>query len=154
MSDVTRNAWGTTIFCEDIRAEVDGKITLVGVYPSEMQVHAPFPLTMPKFGLWIRYIEVPNTMAGDGKLYVWLPGEGTPTVETNVPINRTEIPSKPQIDMDDISERLLMMQIPLLISPMVLQRPGRIRVRMHFDKMVVGLGALRILEAPPPGPSG
>src|SRR4051812_10402904 len=120
MTDVIRNAWGTTIFCEDIRAEVGGKITFVGVYPSEMQVHVPFPFTMPKFGLWVRYIEAPNTFSGDGMLYVWLPGEEAPVIEVEVPIHREEPPKQHQVDMDDVSERLLMMQMPILIAPMTL----------------------------------
>ncbi len=153
MNNTVRNAWGATIFCEDIRAEIGGKITLVGMYPSAMDVHVPFPFTLPKFGLWIRYVEIPNTISGDGKLYVWLPGDETASIESDVPMDNLRAnmpPSTDTTDLDDVSERLIMLQMPMLISPLVLNRPGLIRVRMKFGEKVIGLGSLRINESPPP----
>ena len=42
--------FGHTVFCDDIRFEMDGKLTFVGVYANGvMPTPADFPLTLPKF---------------------------------------------------------------------------------------------------------
>ena len=44
---------GTAIFCDDIRQEVGGKLSLMGVYHGEMIIGAPAPLALPKLGVAI-----------------------------------------------------------------------------------------------------
>ena len=39
---------GSTIFCDDIRYEINGKVTLVGVYAADMVLPNDFPVTLPK----------------------------------------------------------------------------------------------------------
>lgn len=39
------------VYCDDIRAEVGNKPSLMGVYPVEMLVEK-FPITLPKFCVW------------------------------------------------------------------------------------------------------
>jgi hypothetical protein len=150
MNEVVRSSWGTTIFCDDIRAEIGGKITFVGVYASEMEVHVPFPFTMPKFGLWIRYLERPNTLSGDGKLYVLLPGDEKATVEVDVPMDQLRANPPATSTPEEMDEDAIMMQIPILLSPLVLKEPGRIRVRMHVGEKITALGSLGIKEAATP----
>ncbi|KRA51820.1 hypothetical protein [Pseudoxanthomonas sp. Root630] len=43
------------IFCDDIREEVNGKISLVGCYTGGMQVES-FPATLPKLCVFVRVI--------------------------------------------------------------------------------------------------
>ena len=49
--------YGTTVFCDDIRDEVSGKRTYIGVYPNEMLVNGDFPLLLPTFGFALTYLE-------------------------------------------------------------------------------------------------
>jgi hypothetical protein len=138
-------AWGTTIFCDDIRAEVGGKITLIGIYTSGMKVHGTFPFVLPKFALWINYFEAPGRTE-DGKLNVFLPGdEETASIEADVPLNEmranadlTKTPDDPDIK---IRVRL---QMPMIFSPLVLKSIGRIRVRLTVGETIVRMGALKI----------
>src|SRR5271165_3565530 len=48
--------WGFTIFCDDIRAEVDGKVSFIGSYNGLMYVPS-FPVTVPKFGFGVTIFE-------------------------------------------------------------------------------------------------
>ena len=41
-------SYGMTIFCDDIREELSGKISLIGVYGGDLVVNAPFPLWLPR----------------------------------------------------------------------------------------------------------
>lgn len=42
-------AYGTTTFCDDIRFETNGKITLVGCYQNELNFSGPAPGLLPSF---------------------------------------------------------------------------------------------------------
>ncbi|MBT8155163.1 hypothetical protein KMP13_15045 [Epibacterium ulvae] len=50
--------YGITTFCDDIRFEVAGKLTLVGCYQNEMNFAAPAPGTMSTFAALVN-IRVP-----------------------------------------------------------------------------------------------
>jgi len=147
-----RQSWGTTIFCEDIRAEIGGKITLVGIYTGELISQLPFPLVLPKFALWINYFEVPGSSSGDGKLYISLPGDPKPSIESDIPMDQFRSQAGHKADTDDpevdLWNRLLM---PIVITPLVLKEPGRILVRLHFGETVIRLGALPIKGPPTVG---
>jgi hypothetical protein len=145
-----RQSWGTTIFCDDIRTEVEGKITLVGIYAADMLVHVPFPFVIPKFGMWIRYFEVPGSMTGDGKLYVWLPGDDKKaSIEADIPMDQLRSLTVPNPDRNDADMDLWVnLQIPILLAPLILKQPGRIKVRLHFGETAVRLGTLLVKEAP------
>jgi hypothetical protein len=148
MSSDGPQSWGTTIFCEDIRAEVGGKITLVGIYPNEMLVHVPFPYVIPKFGLWVKYFEVPGSMEGDGKLFVWLPGDETASIEADIPMAQLRATAATdKNDTDPDSDKWLHLQMPIVLAPLVLKQPGQIKVRLHFGETIVRLGAIRIKDA-------
>jgi hypothetical protein len=49
--------FGYTTFCDDIRQEVAGKSTLVGVYGPEMTVFGTLPTNLPKLALSVNYLE-------------------------------------------------------------------------------------------------
>ena len=152
MSNAGRQSWGTTIFCEDIRAEIGGKITLVGIYTGELISQAPFPLVLPKFGFWINYFEVPRSMSGDGKLYISLPGDPKPSIESDILMEQFRSQGGHKADTDDpevdLWNRLLM---PIVVAPLVLKEPGRMLVRLHFGETVIRLGALPIKGPPTVG---
>jgi hypothetical protein len=145
---VAPQAWGFTIFCDDIRSEVGGKVALIGVYPSDMIVHVPFPLVMPKLGLWIQYFEVPGSIVGDGKLHVSLPGDEVPSIEADISFN--ELRPKTTLPVADNSEvdHWHSIKMPIVLSPVVLKEPGRILVRMQFDDLIISLGVLPVKAAP------
>jgi hypothetical protein len=153
MSNGGRQSWGTTIFCDDIRAEIGGKVTLVGIYTGELVVHAPFPFMMPKFGLWINYFEVPGSISGDGKLHVTLPGDEKPSIETDIPMDQLRSQALQKLHKADDPEvdRWAHLVMPLVFAPLVLRQPGRILVRMHFGESIIRLGALEITGAPSDG---
>ena len=149
MTTTERRSWGATVFCDDIRAEVGGKTTLIGIYTNQLLVHAPFPFVMPKFGLWINYYEVPGSMSGDGKLYVTLPGDNDrPSIEADVPMSPLRSQRDPKAAEDPDVDKWDRLLVPMLLSPFILQEPGRILVRLHFEETVVRLGALTVKSAP------
>lgn len=147
MSANLRQSFGKTIFCEDIRPEVGGKFSLMGIYESAMYVHVPFPLVLPKFVLWVQCVVPSETMTEDGKLLVHFPGEEKPVIEADVPAEPLikQRPKEPHVPEDeDDTQRWDIITLPFALAPVVFKQPGRILVRMHIGKVVVKLGTLLI----------
>ena len=147
MTAAPPDCWGTTIFCDDIRSEAGGKITLVGMYPVSLQVHSPFPVTLAKFGFWFRYFERPKGRTGNGKLLVWLPGDqNTASIEADLPLDDIRKPHDgPPPEHAVEGEFLHLWQAPMLFAPLLLLKAGRVSVRLHLaDGTIVPLGTLPI----------
>src|SRR5215467_682878 len=73
---------GYTLFCDDIRLEVGNKVTLVGIYTTGMVVPQSFPITLPKFCLWINYQEPMDATWREIKFQVLAPGQEKPIAES------------------------------------------------------------------------
>src|SRR5260221_12989855 len=67
---------GFTIFCDDIREEVNGKVSLIGCYGADLRILGnQFPILLPKLGFHIT-VRVPS----DGpnlplKIMIYFPGQ-------------------------------------------------------------------------------
>lgn len=61
----------TTIFCEDVRQEIGGKITLVGVFNGICGVNS-FPVTLPKIAVMLRIIGPAETVPKAIGYKAWL----------------------------------------------------------------------------------
>ena len=50
------DAYGYTVFCDDIRVEVGNKFTFVGVYPGQFVLYADaLPVAIPKLAMSVNY---------------------------------------------------------------------------------------------------
>lgn len=143
-------AFGHAIFCDDIRIEHGGKLTLVGTYPNVMFVHGNFPFTLPKFGVQVMYSERLDVL-GKKKAVLrlfasWLPDD-KPLIEHDLPTSLPEIeaPEAPGIPPADYGH----LSLQVMFTPLVIERPGLIRARVIRDNQVIRLGALRIGKALP-----
>ena len=126
-------AW--TTFCDDIRQEVGGKLSYIGIYTGVMNVPS-FPLALPKFAFSVHFIE-PKQMAENRvepiKVNIYLPGEELPTVSGEIPsIKDMPHPPRPSIDDDPGANQIVLGNAIFMIAPLLLQRPGRIRVRCEY----------------------
>lgn len=53
---------GETVFCDDIRHEVNGKVSLIGCYASILNFSGPAPSILPTFGAYVQ-MTIPAGMA-------------------------------------------------------------------------------------------
>lgn len=144
MTDASR---GSTIFCDDIRDEVGGKRSLIGTYNTRLFVQGEFPYLLPKFGFFITYFERPGVFEDDVIFSVYLPGDefDKPTVTTTVP--RSGFPEVSAVESTDTfpgSERLFRLDVPILVSPLIIKSEGGIRVRAMCDDNMTVLGGLGV----------
>src|ERR1700675_16626 len=67
--------YGYTIFCDDIRQEIGGKFTYVGVYSGFMFIQPSFPVVLPKLCLAITFLQRREILIANVGIRVFLPGE-------------------------------------------------------------------------------
>lgn len=135
--------YGCTIFCDDIRAEVDNKFSLMGVYTGSLVVHSEFPVTLPKFALAVRYrVAFDDDRLEDVQVAVFLPGdEEKPSVAATIPISRmldaTDSGAKPAGAFREFHANIV-------LAPLTLKQKGKISVRARGGAGVIRLGALNV----------
>ncbi|MGY6645112.1 MAG: DUF6941 family protein [Salinarimonas sp.] len=142
---------GFVTFCDDIRQEIGGKITLVGCYIGEMTVHGQAPATLAKLGLQAKLV-FPAEIA-PRKIDVridFVPGEKT-LFEATLDIPEGEHKKAlERVEPDGTGDepQFVLVQNTIL-SPLEIPGDGRIRVRAVVDGETVKLGSLRIRFDPP-----
>jgi hypothetical protein len=146
-----RNSWGFSLFCDDIRAELGGKLSIMGLYQVDM-VFPPspdFPFAIPKFCILVKYYEVKNAFKDDITLRVFLPGDHKDAPSLAIPIQRAPLeagaPSPYALEEDQ--EQLFNLTFPIVLSPFTLKQAGFLRVRAICGGITTNLGSLMIRTA-------
>lgn len=153
MKEQDRNkAWGFTLFGDDFRFELGGKLSLMGLYQSDMffPTTVTFPASVAKFCMLIMYYEKMGAIADDIVFKVTLGDLEEPLIE--IPVSRKDLlnstsgvvsPSE-DITLED-KERIFHSRVPIALTPFVIPRAGRLRVRAHYsDGMILKLGSIVI----------
>lgn len=142
---------GFVTFCDDIRQEVGGKITLVGCYIGEMTVHGQAPATLAKLGLQAKLVLPAETAPRKIDVRVdFVPGDKT-LFEATLDIPEGEHQKAlDRVEPDGTGDepQFVLVQHTIL-SPLEITGEGRIRVRAVVDGETVKLGSLRIRFNPP-----
>ena len=147
MSNNVRNSWGFSLFCDDIRAEVGGKLTVVGIYQQDMifQPPATFPITLPKFCILIKYYELQGVLTEDMTLNVFLPGDPRNEPTIKIPIPRAGFADIVlPYALDEDQERVFNVNYPLVISPFQIKQEGFLKVRAICGAVTTNLGSMMV----------
>ncbi|WP_134188295.1 MULTISPECIES: hypothetical protein [unclassified Methylosinus] len=142
---------GYTIFCDDIRSEVGGKISLIGCYSGVMLVSGHFPIIIPKFGLSITCISAMEKLRQfEIKVFLPLDPDDKPSIAENIALPPDGVdafePFVPDSDPDVL--RLAFVTRNFILSPLEIRAEGNIKVRIVHNERLVKAGALRVLLAP------
>jgi hypothetical protein len=145
--------FGHTIFCDDIRHEVGGKLTFVGVYQNHLAL-TQFPAVLSKFGFGISFFQRPEVFEPAVKLLVFVPGDSPEVASIQVDINELspgEVMEKasafretfPRADSSYIAGRA-----NLVLEQFTINEPGAVKVRIEHRGKLVRLGAMNFFQAP------
>lgn len=144
--------FGSSIFCDDIRNEVGGKNSYIGVYPASLAVPV-FPASVPKFGV-VTTIYEPRLMAEkrdwEISISVYLPGDNPeqPSLSGSlppIPRETFQMMDQTMLPADDEVPPLVIMNAAFIFTPMILRQPGRIKVRAKYKEgIVLKLGTCRV----------
>jgi hypothetical protein len=133
---------GYTIFCDDIRFEVDGKFTLVGCYYGEMTVRSVFPATLPKFAISAAFFQHKEIYEPKLRLKISLPGdpEGEPSIVV-------EVEPPPEANLHSTEYPNISARANIIFSPLVVPSPGFIKVQMERQGELHPMGKLAVKAA-------
>lgn len=141
-----RTSWGQTLFCDDVRYELGGKMSLIGLYQTELVVSAEFPIVMPRLVAFVTYYEIYGSMSEILKLNIYMPHDAkTPSFASE--ILRPTWDEKPPPLSDPDAEPIIQIQAPVVFSPLELQSEGAIKVRMQCGDRVTRLGTINVRRA-------
>jgi hypothetical protein len=145
----TPQAYGSVVFCDDIRVENTAKELFIGVYSSGvMNVHRPFPLVLPKLCVAISYFERADKLSANIKFQIYLPTD-TPenasyTAEMEIDQQLTLPPPElPQFG-DEPTVIIRRFEHRVILGQLQLKEPGIIRVRAENDFHRIRLGSLSV----------
>ncbi|MBB2158274.1 hypothetical protein HLH33_18590 [Gluconacetobacter diazotrophicus] len=134
---------GYTIFCEDIRHEVGGKDSYIGVHKGIL-IAKDFPVIIPRLALSINVREpraLTRKRQAPMKIGVYLPGHETPVTEMLVPVPPEGVISNRLDNLDD-AEIATFYTVLTSSQNVQIEQPGAIRVRMNYEGSPVKCGAL------------
>ncbi len=136
-----------TIFCDDIRHEVGGKLSYIGVYSSSMYVNK-FPAILPKIGLSVKVISPAEQPLRSMTLRVLRDDEALQTIELNEDQLKEASQDAEDISEEDQKQKVQLAQFILMFTPLELAAPCKLRVRVQTESGELSGLALRI-ELPP-----
>ncbi len=141
--------FGYSIFCDDIRNEVGGKLSFIGCYSSVIIVTQKFPLVLPKFCIHGFVVTGADEPFRSVSIRCYVPWQQAPILDEKI-----EVPHIPaqramvaELESNVSAPRQIVASASLVLSPFELAGPGLIRVRAVVDGAAeeVSLGALQIL---------
>lgn len=159
------DVYGFTLFCDDIRQEVDGKLTYIGVYSADMVVHVPFPVTLPKFAFGITFLQHKRIFDPNIGLRIFLPGDlpNEASIQGNLSekaegsigagLDAQERLRHPSVRRDPEDEQVVVLHANAILGGLIIKEPGKIRVRAVRGEDMIRLGSLRISPALPFAPT-
>lgn len=134
--------FGYTVFCDDIREEVNGKHTLVGCYSGGLKFHQEPPATRSKLCAWTTLLLPKEYTFQKAKIFAKRAAGGKEEVIFNQEIFATEIPKE---ILENSEDDLISVSIFIIWTPFKMEASGYIKVRAVFDEGdEVKLGALKI----------
>lgn len=139
--------FGFTVFCDDIREELGGKASYIGVYSGSLIVHTGFPVTVSKLCFATTYYQRTKDERRPVELRVTVPGEGEDAlaIQGMLPVEAFDNVA-PNLAIDD---PMVLARVNMILSPFTIVSPGFIKVRAMYGDEEIRMGLLQIVEAQP-----
>lgn len=146
------NVWGRALFCEDVRRETSGQISLIGCYTSGIAT-PKLPVILPKLAVYVELMQMASVARREMMVRGYLPGATAdkPFFESRVFVEGEVVIQTPNLDVvDDLypGDRIVRAVTVAICSPIRLTRSGRIIVRAFDDEHYYPLGSMAVTGPP------
>jgi hypothetical protein len=141
---------GFVVFCDDVRQEVTGKVTMVGVYTGQMMLTGNLPVVLPQICAVTTFRLAPPTEQIKPIIRLFRSGQDEPLfeMEADIPAAQpSDFPPTPT-DQDPDAVKFLQMIITAQVQNLVITEPCTLKVRAFVGDDEIRLGALQILVTP------
>ncbi|HYE70110.1 MAG TPA: hypothetical protein VD932_01130 [Aquabacterium sp.] len=133
------------LFCDDIRTELGGKLSFMGLYGAELILNIPFPAILPKLGVIIGMIH----KIGDQPKFIKVKIYGPVTGEEVAQFDINDIPPQP------IEEGMTKghLRLTFQLVPFAIPQAGSVEVFVETERDSVRAGRLKISTKAEPASS-
>lgn len=138
MAEPLSEPYGYALFCEDVRNEVGGSQSYIGVINSGGVIAPQYPLHMPKLGVVTMFIQDAREPIEAMDFVVYFQADGKEQEE----LVRASAEAQPGRDASEMPGRITKISAILMLSPLVIAEPGVMRVRAYRQGREFKLGAL------------
>lgn len=141
--------YGHSIFCDDIRNEIGGKLSFIGCYNSVMFIPSEFPFTLPKFCIHFHILSPASIPFRKILARCYAPGEAEPiaseSIEPPAQIEQQRLIG--ELGNEYVAPKLIVAAASLIFTPLTIKGPGLISVRALLDDEPdeLKIGSLRVM---------
>jgi hypothetical protein len=126
------------IFCDDVRVEVGGKLSLMGVYNADILFAVAAPAAIPKFGIVVWLIHDIDDKPEKITIRILMPPERNEVVRIEGTLGDQQLPYEP----DEMSKGILRFVIPIM--SITFSEEGFLEVMIDTGRETLRAGRLRI----------
>lgn len=137
-----------TLFCDDVRHEVGGKLSFIGVYSGGLFVPA-FPVTLPRLCLSVKIVTPADELLRVLNLRVLRDEETLQEIALDEEQLAAASDSTEEMIEEQRKERVQMAQFMLVFSPIQFDGPCTLRVRVQTEDGELCGMALKVDQTPP-----
>ena len=142
---------GFVTFCDDIRHEVTGKMTLVGVYSGQMIISGTLPITLPQICAVITFRFSPPSEPIKPVIKIFMSGQDEPLfmMETEITPAEAEAAVARDVPLYEDPDRITFGQMVITpqIQGLIVKEACTLKVRAYIGDDEIRLGALSIMLA-------
>jgi len=139
------NRYAYAVFCDDIRQEINGKITMVGIYTDRLFV-ASVPTVLPKLCLALAMATDKTNMFEE----VCVTGTFGPDEVFKMELHKEKIQSIiDQAPDPEFPAKFFTLQLNAILTPFQLERTGKLVIKVVADGEELECGGLEMALAPP-----
>jgi hypothetical protein len=129
-----------TTFCDDIRYEVGGKYSLIGIYRDDIVFQGvTFPAALPKLALSVTLILHPSHPVRPMDIRISLPGD-----PEDAPQFVARIDAHVDAEPDASADKRRFLNFHFILAPVTLKEAGSIKVRLHQENQIIKAGTLAV----------
>lgn len=133
----------SVIFADDLRQEIGGKISIVGMYGPQMIVPA-FPITLPKLAVLITAITPSDQPFGKVSLQVLQDDQVLLSFDVDMSEQK---PPEQEVTIPDLE--IMEFQVAHVLSPLQIDGPCTLKARLTTESEIIG-GRPLVIRATPP----
>ncbi|TCR63115.1 hypothetical protein [Bosea sp. BK604] len=144
------NRYGYSIFCDDIRNEVGGKLSFVGCYNAVMFVPQSFPFVLPKFCVHLHILSPAHQPFRSILARCYAPTLSDPIASEPIEAPDEAVQGRIIEEMGTVEKvpRFIVAAASLIFTPLEILAPGLISVRalVDDDPEELKIGSLRVVS--------
>lgn len=144
--------FGSTIFCDDIRHEIGGKFSYIGIYTGTINFNQPLPQKLSKFAFAIKYSERPGESTENVNVRIYMPGdpEDEPHTMVELPMDDIRANIPPREKLENAQDPILTTTFHIAMENVEFKENGLIKVRAYRGDLEVRMGTIQVQYTPPP----